>query len=219
MKENIKLVASIITKTSFKWGSVVFLGGITTIITFFTALFTNLNCGSEQTEGLFASIINFAGALFSCNFFAFILVFGMPIFIILYVVIANKLSIQNAIYLLWEGKAGNYVTDKFNDLMLKITEKEGWRKNISDKVVLKAKLLQTAKEDKDTSRLHKKIISFGLSKVSLDDVDFSDENVNLASILTDKFENFMSDLAKPSMKIFWGLVLLQIILLIVSFFS
>ena len=45
-------------------------------------------------------------------------------------------------YLLWNEKAGNYISSKVNDLTKKLTEKEGWQKELYDKAMLKAKILQ-----------------------------------------------------------------------------
>ncbi len=226
MKENIKSTTKIIAKTTFKWSYIFILGNIITLITFLIALFTNLDLVEGQgrfaahsgAAGGFLVFLNYAVALFLSNFFAFILVFGAPVFIFLYFSIANKISIQNALYLLWKGKAGDYILSKVRSLITKITEKEGWRKNISNKLMLKARLLQLAKEDKDTSKLQRKIISFGFKKINLDDIDFKDEKINLSDVLTTKFETFISEISKPSMKIFRILILLQVIFLIISFF-
>ncbi len=222
MKENIKLITSIIAKTTFKWVFIFVSGNIITLITFLIALFTNLDClegvrvAHTGSAGGIVVIIFFASALFLSNFFAFVLVFGAPIFLTLYFLIANKISIQYALFLLWKGKAGDYILSKVRFLTKRITEKEGWRKNISDKVMLKARLLQLAKEDKDTAKLQRRIISFGFKKINLDDIDFKNESLNLSDILTSKFEHFISEASKPSMKLFWVLALIQIIFLIIS---
>ncbi len=225
MKENIKLIARIASKTTFKWFIIFALGNIITLITFLTALFTNLDlidgggrfaAHSGGGAGGIMLIVAYGAALFFANFFAFILLFGAPIFLFLYFSIANKISIQNALYLLWKGKASDYISSKVKNLISKLTEKEGWQKNISNKLMLKARLLQLAKEDKDSSRLQRKVISFGFKKINLDDIDFKDEKLNLSDVLTTKFENFISEISKPSMKMFWLLVFAQIIFLIIS---
>ncbi|MBJ2175843.1 hypothetical protein JBL43_16435 [Aureibaculum sp. A20] len=212
MKENIKLVAKITGKTALKWLFIFALGNIVTLITFLIALFRNI----EVAGGGHGNIIALFVGLLSTNFFAFLLIFGAPIFIILYFIIANKISIQHAIYLLWEGRLGSYISSKVGKLTTTLTNKEGWKKELSDKAVLKAQLFQSAKDDADTSKLQRKVINFGLKKIKLDDVNFQDKNLDLSLVITEKFNNFISETVKPSLKLFWGLVLIQIVLLISS---
>ncbi|QCX38136.1 hypothetical protein FF125_06730 [Aureibaculum algae] len=212
MKENIKLTAKITGKTALKWVFIFATGNLITLITFLIALYRNM----EVAGGGHGSIIALGIGLVTTNFFAFLLVFGAPVFIILYFIIANKISIQNAIYLLWEGRLGDYISSKVGNLTTTLTHKEGWKKELSDKAVLKVQLFQSAKDDVDTSKLQRKVILFGLKKIKLDDVNFQDKNVDLSHVITEKFNNFISETVKPSLKLFWGLVLIQIVLLISS---
>ena len=212
MKENIKLTAKITGKTALKWVFIFAMGNLITLITFLIALYRNM----EVAGGGHGSIIALGIGLVTTNFYAFLLVFGAPVFIILYFIIANKISIQNAIYLLWEGRLGDYISSKVGNLTKILTHKEGWKKELSDKAVLKAQLFQSAKDDVDTSKLQRKVILFGLKKIKLDDVNFQDKNVDLSHVITEKFNNFISETVKPSLKLFWGLVLIQIVLLISS---
>lgn len=213
MKENFKIAAKIGGKTALKWIFIFVLGNIVTLITFLIALYGNI----ELAGGGHGSIIALFLGLLTTNFFAFLLVFGAPVFLVLYFIIANKVSIQNAVYLLWQGKAGDYISNKVGNITKKITEKEGWRKNLSDKAMLKARILQLTKEDTDTSKLQRKVIGFGFKKIKLDEINFKDENLNLSDILIGKFNNFIAETAKPSLKLMWLLIIIQITLLIVSF--
>lgn len=212
MKDSIKLIAKVSAKTALKWIFIISFGVILTLITFFIALWSN----AELAGGGHGSVIALFIGLLTSNFFAFLLVFGSPVFIGLYFVIANKISIQNAIYLIWKGKAGDYISSKVSSLAERVTAKEGWRSNLADKAKLKTKLLQEIKEEKETSKLQRKIISYGFKKVRLDDVDFKDENLKFSDVLTTKFNHFISETAKPSLKLFWILVIIQISLLICS---
>ncbi len=77
-------------------------------------------------------------------------------------------------------------------------------------------MLQLTKEDKNTSKLQRKIINFGFKKIKLDEFDFQDENLNLADFLTNKFNNLVAETAKPSLKLLWIVIIAQIALLIAS---
>lgn len=212
MKESIKTAVAISGKTALKWIFIFALGNIVTLITFFVAFYNNIGVAG----GGHGSIIGLFIGLLTTNIFAFLLIFGAPVFLAIYFIIANKVSIQNAMYLLWKGKAGDYISSKVGGLTKKITEKEGWRKELTDKAFLKAKMLQLAKDDNDTSKLQRKIISFGFKKINLDEVDFQDEKLNLSDFLSDKFNNFVSETAKPSLQLLWILIFIQIALLICS---
>ncbi|SOU86352.1 hypothetical protein [Tenacibaculum dicentrarchi] len=212
MKENIKIAVKISGKTALKWIFIFSLGNIVTLITFLIALYGNIGLSG----GGHGSIIGLFTGLITTNIFAFLIIFGSPVFIAIYFVIANKISIQNAIYLLWEGKAGNYISSKVENVTKKLTEKEGWKKELTDKAILKAKILQLTKNDNDTSKLQRKIINFGFNKIKLDEIDFQDENLNLSDFLTNKFNDFIEETTKPSLKLLWILIITQISLLICS---
>ncbi|MBE7634681.1 hypothetical protein [Tenacibaculum finnmarkense] len=212
MKENIKIAVKISGKTALKWIFIFALGNIVTLIIFLIALYGNIGLSG----GGHGSIIGLFIGLLTTNIFAFLLVFGSPVFIAIYFIIANKISIQNAIYLLWKGKAGNYISSKVENVTKKLTEKEGWKKELTDKAILKAKILQLTKNDNDTSKLQRKIINFGFNKIKLDEIDFQDENLNLSDFLTNKFNDFIAETTKPSLKLLWILIITQISLLICS---
>jgi hypothetical protein len=212
VEENLKTAVKISGKTALKWILVFALGNIVTLITFLIALYNNIELAGRGH----GTIMIFPFVLLATNFLAFLLIFGAPVFLAIYFMIANKISIQTAIYLLSKGKAGNYISSKVGALTIKITEKEGWRKEFTEGAVLKAKILQLIKEDKGTSKLQCKVINFGFKKVKLDEIDFQDENLNLSDFLTNKFNDFVSETAKPSLKLFWIFIIIQIAFLIGS---
>lgn len=212
MKENFKIAVSIGGKMALKWIFIFVLGTIVTLITFFIALYRNI----ELADGAHSSITNLFLGLLTTNFFAFLLIFGAPIFLVLYFIISNKISIQNAIYQLWQGKAGDYISSKVESLTKKLTENKAWKRELTDKVILKAKVLQLTKSDTDTSKLQRKVINFGFKKIKLDEIDFQDENLNLSNFLTSKFNNLISETARPSLNLLWILIIIQIVILISS---
>lgn len=213
MKENIKIFAKISSKVIAKWLLIFITGNIVTLITFLVAIFTN----AKYAGGGHGSPIALVIGLFTQNIFAFFVVIGAPIFLALYFILANKISIQNALYQLWKTKAGDYISDKVENITSKFTEKDGWQREITNKAILKAKILQENKSDPNSSKLQRKLISYGFKKINLDDINFQDENLKLSHILKVKFYDFISNTAKPSLKLFWILIFLQIFLLIVSF--
>ncbi len=130
MKENFKIAVKISWKTALKWIYIFALGNIVTLITFLLALYNNVGLA----EGGHGSLVGLFVGLLTKNIFAFLLVFGAPVFIALYFIIANKVSIQNAIYLLWKGKAGDYISSKVKSLAVNLTEKKSGEKNLQIKL-------------------------------------------------------------------------------------
>lgn len=87
----------------------------------------------------------------------------------------------------------------------------------TDTTKLKLKLIQEIRDSKENKWL-KKIIIYGFKKVSLDDVDFRDENVSFTAIIKDKIITGLKNISKPSRNFFWIILGLEItILILVSF--
>lgn len=209
MKENLKTIANISSKVLLKWVFIVVMGFFATGLTFTMVLYRNFKLISTGITVAFLE-------LYKTNLSAFLLFFGAPIFMILYVVIANKLSIQSAIHLLWKGKTGDYLLSKVKTIIARLLEKEGWRKSFSDKAILKAKVLQEIKNDPDTSRLQRNVIGFVLARIQLDKVDFQQEDLKISDIIVTKFSDFVTEIIEPSLVMFWVLFSVQLFLLMIS---
>lgn len=212
MKEGIKAVGSITLRSVAIWILIVFLGWLLTLITFLIAFFRNIDLVVGESN----KFSSFFHGLVAENIPALILIFGAPIFAVIYVIMANKVSVQNVIYLLFKSKAGEHVISVITKAIEKITGKKGWHSDLIAKGVLKMKVLQAVKEDPSTSRIQRSIIRYGFRKINLEDVDFQNEDVNLASVLSNKFNHFFGELVRPSLRFFWMLILLQIALLTYS---
>lgn len=212
MKENIKIAGVIALKSMVKWVLIVLFGFLVTLITFLVAFFRNIDLAAIEGQ----RFSSFFYGLLDENIPALILIFGAPIFVIIYIIFANKTSVQNAIFLLIKGKAGDYVLSVIVSAVEKITEKKGWHSELVDKAMLKARVLQATKDDPQTSRTQRSVIRYGFKKVNLEDVDFQDKKIQLSSILSDKFRDVFAQMMKPSLRIFWILIFLQIGLLIYS---
>lgn len=212
IKETIKIAGTITLKSLAKWFLIVALGCFITFITFLIPFLWNFGL-------LFVDNQSFSGYfmdLWQQNIPALILIFGVPVFIVVYVVMAKKVSIQNIIYLLINSKAGDYTTSAIVSAADKITQKKGWHNELINQGVLKVKMLQTAKDDPNTSQIQRSILRYGFRKINLEDVDFQNEDTPLSTILVDKFKVFFSEMIKPSLRFFWILLSIQMLLLIFS---
>lgn len=214
MKEGIKIAGEIMLKSSLKWVLIVLLGEFFTLFSFLVAFFWNMDLMFE--EGHWFS--NFFYGLLYENVPALLLVFGAPIFSIVYIVMAQKVVIKNAIYMLVTSKAGEYVVQLLGTTIEKITNMPGWGAQLMDKAVMKAKVLHEIKENPEASGIQRSIIRYGFRKINMDDVNFQDESLDLSTIVGDKFRDFFAEMVKPTMIYFWILLLVQFILLISSLF-
>lgn len=82
-------------------------------------------------------------------------------------------------------------------------------KNAGDFSVNKLKIIQDIQNDKSENKWLRKIIVFGMKKISLDDVDFSKENQNFFDIIREKTVQSLKDLSEPSRKMIWMTVAAQ----------
>lgn len=215
MNEKIKIAAKIGGKTFLKWIFILILGCIITSIFALIALYKNIDLAGGGHGNAYVFLITLPFA----DFCGFLLLVGSPAFIALYFIIANKIAIQNTLYLVWKNKAGDFVTSKIGSIINKLTEKKEWANTISNEAMLRAKILQANKDDHSSSKLQRKVINYGFKKIKLDDIDFQNEDLKLSDVLINKFNNFISEVSKPSLKLFWLLILLQIILLICSLYT
>jgi len=212
LKEKIKAVAKISAKSLIKWGFIIATGIFLTFLFFSIALFKN----AEYAGGGHGNVIALAFGMLIGNFPAFLLVFCCPAFIMLYFVVANKIAVHTAINGIWKAKAGDVITSKVESIIKNVFERDGIGKSISDKAILKTKLLQANKSNTSTSKIQRKVISYGLKKMKLDDIDFQNENLNFSQVLSAKFNDLVSNIAKPTFKLYWILLIVHIGLFIFS---
>lgn len=217
MNENIKIASRITAKTFLAWSIVVFVGSIITFLCIPIVLFQvgDLGLAGGGHGSPFALVIG----LFSTNICGFILFMGAPIFIGLYFTIASKIAIQSIIYQIWKNKAGSFVENKIIIITDKLTSKNDWTSFLSNETLLRVKLLEANKKDKETSKIKKKTINYLFKKIKLDDIDFTNDNLKLSDIILTKVIKSISETTKPSFCFFWLLISFQLILIICSQFS
>lgn len=214
MKETVKLAGGIILKSVAKWALVFFLGCAVTVISFLISFLWNIDL-------LFVEELTFSKyfrTLLSDNLPAFLIIFGAPIFVIVYIVMAKKISIQNSIFLIFQSPAGDQIISVLATAVDKITKSKGWHSKLINKAIVKVEVLQTLKDDPETSGIQRSIIQYGFRKVNLEDIDFQDQNLNISKVLTAKFSRFFAEMIKPSLMYFWILIGVQMVLSIWSLF-
>ena len=202
MNENIKTFARIGTNSTLKWLGIFSLGILISLVLFTIVLVQNIK--------YFGFITNNPAAL--------ILLIGTPFFIFIYLLIANKFSIQNVIYNIWINKGQEFVEPLVEKIGAKITSKSNWASEVSNQAKLKAKLISENASDMETPKIQRKILNYAIKKVQLDDINFKDENLRLTDVLILKIKSFISTVSKPKLTLFWIVVFSQLVLFTISQF-
>ena len=202
MNENIKTFAKIGIKSTLKWFGIFAFGTGITILFFTLVLIQNRKFFELTTT-------NPAG---------FTTLISVPLFIFLYFIIANKYTIQNIIYSIWINKGHEFVEPLVNKIGTRITSKTNWTSEVSNQVLLRAKLINENANDIETPKMQRKILNYVIKKINLDDINFKDENLRLTDVLVLKIKSFISTVSKPSLTSFWIVVLVQIVIFTVSQF-
>lgn len=149
--------------------------------------------------------------------FSVILIIISFIFLFLYFAFASKYAIQTSLYLLWENKLSDFVLPKTLAYLEQISNASSpeWLKNAANKALLKTKLLDEVKKDKNIKRIQRYALNFGFKKLKLKDTDF-EQDQPLASIICQKINNAITRTGKPSLFLFWLMFVSQIILLLLA---
>jgi hypothetical protein len=131
--------------------------------------------------------------------------------------LGNKYIISKTINKLISDKGEVLLYPIIDKVLSKIkTNQPDLLKKGTDSTKLKLKVLQEIKDSKENKWL-KKIIIYGFKKVSLDDVDFSDEKVSFSDIIKEKTITVLKNVSQPSRNFFWIILGIQITILILIF--
>lgn len=197
--DNIKFYAKTATAGLVRW-LLVFFGGIVTTLIISPTIALN---APENFRG--APLVIF-------------IVFFTLIFVAIYFIVANKISISFILGRLFDEKLSSFIGEKFYNLLYTFSEKQpNWLQSIKNGASLKDKLLDSTKQDSSLNTIQHKVITYGLKKINLDDINFQQENLNLSQEVTNKLMQKLSELAKHSYQLFWIVVGVQVIGLIASF--
>lgn len=111
-------------------------------------------------------------------------------------------------------QAENYLYPVLDKILIKLKEnKDTILKNDKNYENIKAKVIQQLKNENE-NKLIKTIISYGLRKANLDNIDFSNENISFIEIIKTKTIQALKNVSKPSRKNIFILLLIQWIILL-----
>ncbi len=201
MYESAKIFAKIGLKSIFKWIKVVFPITLLSILLFSFSIIYVL-----KHEFTADGLLYFLALLIS------------PLAIIGAVVLANKVAIQNSIQMIWDYKLADFIIPYISKYTTQLFEKGKQKLETVDTTTLKKQLKKVSVSDDELSKVQKSVLKFGLSKVNIDDVDFTQDSQKIGLIVGSKLQEEISELASPSYEWIYGIIVIQLIFLVLILF-
>ena len=212
MSDNIKTAARIAGLVLLKWLLVVAAGCAISLICAAIVLFKSRG----MSGGGHGSAWGYMLTLFSIDTAGFMLLFGAPLFMVLYIIVANKTAILSMVHEVLRGKAGGIISGKVGELVEGLAHGGTGMVRATDAAMMRVRLLQANMNNPGTSKPQRRVIRYGLKKMRLDDIDFQRKDLDLGTLVVGKMDQVLQETSKPSLKLFWLLVLVQTGLLLWS---
>jgi len=196
---------------------VFFIGFSLCLFIFGLFLFNSSGEGGTSASGhtgIFGAIIG-VFYLFTVDFWPMLLcTTSLLLFPFLYFTLINKGIIHGALFQLWKKNLEGWFITKITNYTDKYLSGNNRISNINDKATLKLRLIKDIKNDKENSRWQRRILSFILKKVQLDEFDTNNPDAKISDFLVMKATEFVSDLGEPSNTPLYLTFLIQIAVLI-----
>jgi len=210
MNENLKLFTSIAGKSFFSWIKVILVGVTLSIVGVITALVIR---GTSSGQVNVSEDVYLAAAPSGDLWSNLLLIVSIGL-VVVYIMLANKHALQTSIHLIWENKLSDFVEPLVDKGFKRISSKQpDWLKNGIDGVTVKARLLDEIRKDDNASKIQKKVLDYGFKKLSLDGIDFQDSDFSIQTTISEKIKAQISSIANPSLKMFWILSLVHVLIL------
>ena len=215
MKENLKYIAKLSTIALFSFVKINMLAAFSTIIVGvigFFLLTKNIDAGNSGHASatpflvmtFFARLI---GSILWC-----LVCFGSPF---IFFVLGNKYILSKLANKLITDKSDSLINPLLENVLEKFKENQSESlKNTGDFSLNKLKLIHEIQNNKSENRLLRKIIVFGMKKIKLDDINFSQENLNFFDIIKLKTIQSLQNITQPSRTIILFPIIVQWIILI-----
>jgi len=207
MKEQVKYFTKITSIAVFSFIKINSLGAVNTLICCIIGAFllsANVGHAAHSNSGPLILLVFFMSKPVGTILLS--LIFLAPI---LYVILGNKYIISKVIHRLIKDKSESTITPLLDRVLTKF--KNNQPDNIKTGVDLglaKIKLLNQVKSETDNKWL-KKVLSFGLKKIKLDDIDLSQNNTDFKDVIKTKTIAALHDSTQPSRKAIFAVLILQ----------
>ncbi len=210
MKENLKLFTSIAGKSFLGWLKVVLIGMSLSLVGVITAMIIR---GTSSVQDNVSGDTYLAAAPLG-DVWSNLLLTVSIVLAVIYIMLANKYALQSSIYLIWENKLAGFVEPLIEKGFKQISSKQpDWLRNGIDTGTVKTRLLDEIRKDANANKIQKKVLDYGFKKLNLDGIDFQDSDFSIQATIAEKIKAQISSIAKPSLKVFWIVALLHVLIL------
>jgi hypothetical protein len=212
MKEEVKYFTKITSMAVFSFIKINLLGLVSTLICCTIGSFllsANVGHATHTNSGALILLVFFTSK--PIGTILLVLIFLAPI---LYLTLGNKYIVSKIIHRLIKDKSESTITPLLNRVLTKFKNNQPDAIKIgADLGLAKIKLLDQVKSETDNKWL-KKVLSFGLKKIKLDDVDLSQNNIAFTDIIKTKTITALHNSTEPSRKAILAVLILQWIFLL-----
>nr|WP_294924790.1 hypothetical protein [uncultured Flavobacterium sp.] len=212
MKEKVKYFTKISSIAVFSFIKINLLGAVNTLICCTIGAFllsANVGHAAHTNSGALILLVFFTSK--PVGTILLVLIFLAPI---LYIILGNKYIISKIIYRLIKDKSESTITPLLDKVLTKFKNNQpDVIKTGADLGLAKIKLLDQVKSETDNKWL-KRVLSFGLKKIKLDDVDLSQNDIDFKDVIKSKTIAALHDNTEPSRKWILAILILQWIFLL-----
>lgn len=212
MKEQVKYFAKISSIAIFSFIKIILLGFGNTLICCTIGCFllsANVGHAAHTNSGALILLVFFTSKPVGTTLL--VLIFLSPF---LYMILGNKYIISKVVHRLIKDKSESTITPLLDKVLTKFKDNQpSSLKKGADLGLTKIKLLNQVKSETDNKWL-KKVLLFGLKKIKLDDIDLSQDNIDLKDIIKTKTINALHNSTEPSKKGIFTVLILQWIFLL-----
>lgn len=213
MNDNLKYVTKLFSSATFSFFKINILGQL---LIAFVMLLSLIIIIYQSGSGL-GHVNGFAviTVLFTLRPIGFSLtLFSLFVTPFLLFSLGNKYVMSKTIHKLISDKGEVLLFPVLDKVLEKIkTKQPELLKTGADKAMLQLKLTQAFRDSNENKWL-KRILIYGLQKISLDEVDFKDENISFSEIIKDKIITALKNVSQPSRNFFWIILGIQLTFLI-----
>ena len=215
MNENFKYIAklSVVAISSFiKINVLSIISTLTVVVIEFIILIKNIDSGQSGH----VSAIPFLVVTFTARPIGFILccltLICSPF---LFFALGNKYILTKLTNKLITDKSENLVYPILDKIMAKFqTKQPKILKNAADFSLNKLKLIHEIRNDTSENKWLRRVIIFGMKKIELNDIDFSNDGISFYEIIKIKTIQSLQNISEPSRKPIWIVIAIQWTLLL-----
>lgn len=213
MKENIKYLAKLTSTSLLTFIKINLLSIVS------TALFTIVGLillfkDREATQSAHVSAIPFLITVFLAKPVSSVLFYGTLLASpFIFFTLGNKYITSKLIHTVINDKSEEFISPIISKMAATLKEKTNFSVNESEKISsLKHSLSSQLNSE---NKLVKRIVGYGIEKINLDTVDFSQDNQSVTEQIKARLMQALKDVQQPSKKNIWLFLLFQWVLLVI----